>query len=79
MWYNGYKRLHVLKYQSVTSPSGMIANLFGPAEGKGQYCAIFAMSGLLQTLQRNSFGPNGIVLCNFGDPAYPINRDLLGP
>ena len=28
--YNGHKRVHALKYQSVTIPSGMMAHLCGP-------------------------------------------------
>lgn len=28
--YNGHKRVHGLKYQSVALPSGMIANMYGP-------------------------------------------------
>ena len=28
--YNGQKRVHVLKFQSVTIPNGLIANLYGP-------------------------------------------------
>lgn len=28
--YNGHKRVHALKFQSVTLPSGMIAQLYGP-------------------------------------------------
>ena len=28
--YNGHKRVHAIKFQSVTLPSGMIANLYGP-------------------------------------------------
>ena len=28
--YNGYKRVHALKFQSVVAPNGMIANLHGP-------------------------------------------------
>ena len=28
--YNGHKRLHTLKFQSVTLPDGLIAHLFGP-------------------------------------------------
>ena len=77
--YNGHKRLHALKYQSVTTPSGMIANLFGPVKGKRHDCVILAMSGLLQTLQRYFHGPNREVLCIFGDPAYPLKRNLLAP
>ena len=29
--YNGHKRVHALKFQSLTVPSGVIGNLFGPA------------------------------------------------
>ena len=28
--YNGHKRVHALRFQSLTVPSGLIANLFGP-------------------------------------------------
>lgn len=28
--YNGHKRVHAIKFQSVVTPNGMIANLFGP-------------------------------------------------
>ena len=31
--YNGHKRVHALKFQSVTVPNGLIANLSGPVEG----------------------------------------------
>ena len=34
IWYNGHKRFHALKFQSVTAPSGMIANPYGPVEGR---------------------------------------------
>ena len=43
----------------------MTANLFGPVEGKRHDSAMLAMSGLLQTLQRYSHGPNGEVLWVF--------------
>ena len=71
--------MHTLKYQSVTTPSGIIANLFGPVEGKRHDCAVLEMSGLLQTLQRYSHGPNGELLCIFGDPVFPLRRNLLAP
>ena len=77
--HNGHKRLHILKYQPVTTPSGMIANFFGPVEDKRHDCVILGMSGLLQTLQRYSHCSNGEVLLIFGDPAYPLRRNLLPP
>ena len=42
--YNGHKRVHALKFYSLTVPSGLIANLFGPvgklfeSELKFGYC-----------------------------------------
>ena len=57
----------------------MTANLFGPVEGKRHDCAILAISGLVQTLQRYFHGPNEEVLWIFGDPAYLLRRNLLGP
>ena len=32
--YNGHKRVHALKYQSVVAANGLIANLCGPVEGR---------------------------------------------
>ena len=77
--YNGHKRFHALKFQSVTTPSGMIANLYGPAEGRRHDCALLAMSNLLQDLRQFSYDVNDQVLCLFGDPAYPIWRHLQSP
>lgn len=34
--YNGHKRVHALKFQSVVAPNGLIANLYGPV-GKLHY------------------------------------------
>ena len=55
----------------------MIPNLFSPVEDNKHDCATLAISELLQTLQRYSYGPNEEVLCVFGDPAYPLRRHLL--
>ena len=77
--YNGHKRHHALKYQAVSTPNGLVANLYGPIEGKRHDCALLAMSGLLQALQQFSHGPNGELLCIYGDPAYPLRRHLLSP
>ena len=32
--YDGHKRVHAIKYQSVSAPNGLCANLRGPYEGK---------------------------------------------
>jgi hypothetical protein len=31
--YNGYKQKHMLKYQALKLPNGMLGHLFGPIEG----------------------------------------------
>ena len=31
--YNGHKRVHAIKFQSVVTPNRIIANLYGPVEG----------------------------------------------
>ena len=32
--YSGHKRKHVLKFQTIMVPCGLIANLYGPMEGR---------------------------------------------
>jgi len=77
--YNGHKRVHAIKFQSVVAPNGLIANLYGPMEGRRHDCALLNASGLLQNLQQHSHGPGGELLCIYGDPAYPVRQNLLGP
>ena len=71
-----HKRFHALKFHSVTTSSGMIANLYGPVEGRRHDCALLAMAYLLQDLGQFSYGVNGQVLFLFGDPAYSIREHL---
>ena len=77
--YNGHKRVHALKFQSVLTPNGLIANLFGPIEGRRHDARMLRESNLLTHLQQFSFNGNGQPLCLYGDPAYPISVHLLGP
>lgn len=77
--YNGHKRYHGLKYQSVVTPSGMIANLFGPIEGKRHDSAMLALSGLLPQMQQHCIDTNGNQLCLYGDAAYPLRQCLQAP
>ena len=78
--YNGRKRVHSLKYQAVVAPNGLIANLYGPVEGKRHDAGMLADSGLLNELQQFSFSPRtGLPLCIYGDPAYPLRVHLQAP
>jgi hypothetical protein len=77
--YNGHKRVHALKYQSVVAPNGLIANLYGPVEGRRHDSRMLLMSSLLEKLQQHSYSPTGEVLCLFGDSAYPHRVHLQRP
>ena len=77
--YNGHKKVHALKFQSVVAPNGLIANLYGPIEGKRHDSGMLAMSRLLGKLQTHSHGVNGNLLCIYGDPAYPLRPHLQAP
>ena len=77
--YNGHKKVHSIKFQSVATPSGLVANLFGPVEGKRHDSSMLAESGLLNQLQQHSWSPNGNLLCIYGDPAYPLRPQLQAP
>ena len=74
--YNGHKRVHALKFQSIVAPNGLIANLYGPMEGRRHDCALLRSSGILEGLQAHSRDQDGNNLCIYGDPAYPIRPNL---
>ena len=73
--YNGYKRIHALKFQSVALPNGLIASLHGPYKGLKHDVGMLLESGLLATLQRLAWS-NRYLLCTYGDPANPISVHL---
>ena len=77
--YNGHKRVHALKFQSVVLPNGLIANLYGPVEGRRRDAGMLRDSGLLNTLEREAYSHRGDVLCLYGDPAYPLRPYLMPP
>ena len=77
--YNGHKRVHALKFQAVVTPNGLIANLFGPVEGRSHESGMLAMSVLLPQLEQMSFSATGQALCLYGDPAYPHRMHLQCP
>lgn len=54
--YNSHKKVHAIKFQSIVTPNGLIANLYGPVEGRRHDSGMLADSGILlvitATLQR---------------------------
>lgn len=78
--YNGHKRVHALKFQSIVSPDGLILNLYGPVEGRRHDSAMLQQSDVLhQFEQGNWIDRNGSKFAIYGDPAYPIRECLAAP
>jgi len=71
--YNGHKRVHAITFQAIAIPNGLIANLFGPLEGRRHDSGMLADSGLLNELQLHSHSPTGDQLCIYGDLGYVLS------
>lgn len=78
-FYNGHKRVHALKYQSIVTPDGLIAHLYGPIEGRRHDSGILRESNLMHSLQNLPSRPAGGQYCLYGDPAYPLRPQLITP
>ncbi|CAH3182774.1 unnamed protein product [Porites lobata] len=77
--YNGHKRVHALKFQSLALPNGLIGHLFGPVEGRMHDARMLDTSGLYVDLAQFAFSPAGQEMCIYGDPAYPLRTQLQCP
>ena len=66
----------LLSFKLLLPPNGLIANLYGPVEGRRHDSSILAMSGLLPQLEQYSVSPTGDILCIYGNPAYPHRLQL---
>lgn len=77
--YNGHKRLHAIRFQSVVASNGLISNLFGPVEGRRHDSGMLRDSDLLTQLQHYSHSPHGDPLCIYGYLAYPLRPQLQAP
>ncbi|CAL8106332.1 unnamed protein product [Orchesella dallaii] len=76
--YNGHKRVHALKFQSIVAANGLIANLFGPVEGRRHDAFLLSESKVLSKME-SKLDENGNPFCIYGDPAYPLRRQLICP
>ena len=77
LMYSGHKRAHGIKFQSVVTPDGLFACLFGPVNGKRHDSYMLRVSRLLVRL--NEIMPyQGNMYALYGDPAYPQFPYLYG-
>ncbi|CAN7991588.1 unnamed protein product [Ixodes pacificus] len=68
-YFSGHKRMHVVKYQSIMCPNGIVCQLDGPYPGRRHDAGILRDSGLYSKLER-LVGNQDLVI--YGDPAYPL-------
>ena len=74
--FNGHHRVHALKFQSIATPNGLVANMYGPVEGRRHDSGILRDSNIYPQLQQFSHARNGDLLCIYGDLAYPLRPHL---
>ncbi|KIO20073.1 hypothetical protein M407DRAFT_81945, partial [Tulasnella calospora MUT 4182] len=77
--YNGWKRIHALKWHSVITPDGLHSHVFGPVEGRRHDETLYKESGLAAILDEYSWDPERNPLAIYGDPAYGLGPHLLSP
>jgi len=76
--YNGHKRTHAKKFQSVIFPDGIIPTMHGPESGRRHDAFLLHESQVL--MQMEDFMSNdGKPFYLYGDPAYPLRRNLITP
>jgi hypothetical protein len=78
--YSGHKRCHGIKFQSVVTPDGLIAMMFGPIPGSRHDSFMLGQSNLVQQLREVvPLNHEGIPMYQlYGDPAYPQSGVLFG-
>lgn len=79
MYFNGHKRIHALKYQSIVFPDGIIVFADGPYSGNRHDAGMFRDGQLREIFGERLKGANGSQLCFYGDAAYPAMPFMLGP
>jgi nuclease HARBI1 len=79
--YSGHKRSHGIKFQSVVTPDGLIAMLYGPIAGSRHDSFLLGQSNLLQQL-RDCIPVDPLTNRHrfqlYGDPAYPQSGVIFG-
>ena len=68
---SGHKRTHMLKFQTVTTPDGLIFHFYGPVTGRRHDITMYCKAGTDDMLQAG-LHIGGIQDCIYGDKAYLI-------
>ncbi|RPA94495.1 hypothetical protein L873DRAFT_1830295 [Choiromyces venosus 120613-1] len=82
VFYSGYKKTHVFKFQSIVTPDGLLSSLIGPFPGPVGDWVIWRSSGIVEILH-DLFEESGISeterLYVYGDSAYTPAFGVMGP
>ena len=83
MLFRSHKNSHGIKFQSVVTPDGLFASMYGPVSGNRHDSFLLSNSGLLNKLQE--FMPDdapedieAVLYSLYGDPAYPQTINIFG-
>jgi len=68
--YSGYAKEHVVKYQSVVFPNGLIGRLDGAFNGRRHDAAILNLSRLVEEMEHNFVDEDGTRHILYGDVGY---------
>jgi DDE superfamily endonuclease len=81
--YSGHKCCHGIMFQSVVTPDGLFASMYGLVSGNRHDSFLLSKSGLLNKLQE--FVPDdapediaAVIYSLYGDPAYPQSIHIFG-
>ena len=77
--YNGWKRVHALKFHALITPDGIAVHVYGPVEGRRHDETLYKLSGLEKMLDKHFYDTEGRNLFVFGDPAYGTGNHLMSP
>lgn len=76
--YSGHKRKHCLTYQTLSTPDGLIAALYGPVEGRRHDLTLLRQSGWEQVMS-DMCNIDGRQYYVYGDSAYLLRPYMQRP
>ena len=76
--FNGHKRAHLVKWQGVMLPNGIMPMPFGPINGRHHDAFMLDRSGVISVMRR-ACRRAGRTYQLYGDPAYPLSPWLSAP
>lgn len=75
-FYNGWKKQHGIKYQSLEAPNGMCMHLFGPLSCRRSDLELLSLSNINETM-RNLQEGEAAQYAGYGDGIFPILSHII--